>query len=218
MQIPRNIVSWPKSNNYVLVGILAIVCVQQPPYHFLQTLHPLRMFKIVFRDSSLIRNNCFYFGCWGWSTGSADRSGYITIFCNVIELLHEFKKSFFKQGRIQEVDNVSAGKSENWQFAGLLCIIKNWKFSCVLHAHSQFLWSFARFDNANRGVRQPVQPHTFYARLLVFDKTSAASFCSCKLLGRGDGFVLLPVLTCSLIFLHLWTAVSWRWLYFPPIS
>jgi len=39
--------------------------------------------------------------------------------------------------------------------------------------YSQFLCSFARFDLANRGVRQPVQPHTFYARLLVFDKTSA---------------------------------------------
>ena len=62
------------------------------------------------------------------------------------------------------------------------------------------------------------KPHTFYARLLVFDKTSAASFCSCKLLGRSDGRVLLPVLTCSPIFLYLWTAVSWRWLYFPPIS
>jgi len=150
--------------------------------------------------------------------GSADRSGYITNFCSMIELLHEFKKNFFKHGRIQEVGNVSAGNSENWQFAGLLCIIKNWKFSCVLHAHSQFLWRFARFDHANRGVRQPVQPHTFYARLLVFGKTSAASFCSCKLLARSDESVLLPVLTCSLIFLHLWTAVSWRLLCFPPIS
>jgi len=33
--------------------------------------------------------------------------------------------------------------------------------------------SSARLDLANRGVRQPVQPHTFYARLVVFDKTSA---------------------------------------------
>ena len=110
--------------------------------------------------------------------GSADRSGYITNFCSVIELLHEFKKSFFKHGRIQEVDNVSAGKSENWQFAGLLYIIKNWKFSCVLHAHSQFLWSFTRFDHANRGVRQPVQPHTFYARLLVFDRPAQPHFAA----------------------------------------
>jgi len=35
------------------------------------------------------------------------------------------------------------------------------------------LCGLARFYLANRGVRQPVQPHTFYARLLVFDKTSA---------------------------------------------
>jgi len=52
MQISRNIVNRPKSNNYVLVGIRAIVCVQKPSHHFLQTLH--RVFKIVFRDSSLL--------------------------------------------------------------------------------------------------------------------------------------------------------------------
>ena len=34
------------------------------------------------------------------------------------------------------------------------------------------LCSLARFDLANRGVRQPVQLHP-YARLLVFDETSA---------------------------------------------
>ena len=34
------------------------------------------------------------------------------------------------------------------------------------------LCSLARFDLANRGVPQPVQPHT-YARLLVFDETFA---------------------------------------------
>jgi len=34
------------------------------------------------------------------------------------------------------------------------------------------LCSLARFDLANRGVRQPVQPHT-YARLFVFDDTLA---------------------------------------------
>ena len=32
---------------------------------------------------------------------------------------------------------------------------------------------FARFDLVNRDVHQPVQPYTFYARLLVFDKISA---------------------------------------------
>jgi len=44
MQISRNIVNGLKSNNYVFVGIRAIVCVQKPPHHFLQTLHSLRMF------------------------------------------------------------------------------------------------------------------------------------------------------------------------------
>ena len=63
MQISKNIVNGSNSNNYVLVGIRVIVCVQKPPHHFLQTLHPLRMFKIVFRDSSLIRNSCLYFVC-----------------------------------------------------------------------------------------------------------------------------------------------------------
>jgi len=59
MQISRNIVNGPKSNIYVLVGIRAIVCVQKPSLHFLKTLHPLRMFKIVFR----YRNSCLYFVC-----------------------------------------------------------------------------------------------------------------------------------------------------------
>jgi len=51
MQISSKIVNGPKSNNYVLVGIRGIACVQKPSHHFLQTLQPLRMFKIVFHDS-----------------------------------------------------------------------------------------------------------------------------------------------------------------------
>jgi len=45
------------------------------------------------------------------------------------------------------------------------------------------LCSLVRFDLANRGVRQPVQPHT-YARLLVFDETynTQPNFCSYELL------------------------------------
>jgi len=35
------------------------------------------------------------------------------------------------------------------------------------------VYSLAKFDLTNRGVRQPVQPRTFYARLLVFGKTLA---------------------------------------------
>jgi len=53
MQISKNIVNRPKSNNQVLVGIWVIVCIQKPSHHFLQTFRPLRMFKNLFRDSSL---------------------------------------------------------------------------------------------------------------------------------------------------------------------
>jgi len=52
MQISRNIVNVPRSNNTILVGIWVIVCIQKPSHHFLQTFRPLRMFKFVFRDSS----------------------------------------------------------------------------------------------------------------------------------------------------------------------
>ena len=41
-------------------------------------------------------------------------------------------------------------------------------------------------------VLQPVQPHTFYARLLAFDKTLAQSFCSCELLWRSGEGALFP--------------------------
>jgi len=44
MEISRNIVNGPKSNNQVLVGIWVIVCIQKPSHHFLQTFRPLRMF------------------------------------------------------------------------------------------------------------------------------------------------------------------------------
>jgi len=55
MQISRNIVNGPKSNNWVLMGIWIIVCIHKPSHHLplLQTFRPLRMFKIVFHDSSL---------------------------------------------------------------------------------------------------------------------------------------------------------------------
>jgi len=35
------------------MGIWVIVCVQKPSHRFLQTFCPLRMFRIVFHDSSL---------------------------------------------------------------------------------------------------------------------------------------------------------------------
>jgi len=91
MQISRNIVNGPKSNNYVLVGIRAIVCVQKPSHQFLQTLH--RMFKIAFRDSSLYPKQLSLFCLLRLI--SAERIGYISNFYSMIELLHELKNSFF---------------------------------------------------------------------------------------------------------------------------
>jgi len=95
------------------VGIRAIICVQKPPHHFLQTLNPLRMFKIVFHDSSLYPKQLPLFCLLMLISASADRIGYISNFCSMIELLHELKNSFFQHRRIQEFDNVSGGKKEN---------------------------------------------------------------------------------------------------------
>jgi len=81
---------------------------------------------------------------------------------------------------------------------------KKQKFSCVLYPHSQFLCSFAKFDLANQGVRQPVQPHTFNAQLLVFDKTLAQpDFAVVNCSDVVMSVFHSPVLTRSLIFLQL---------------
>jgi len=93
MQISRNIVNVPKSNNYVLVGIRAIVCVKKTSHHFLPTLH--RMFKIVFRDRTLYPKQFSLFCLLKLTSASTERIGYISDFCSMIELLHELKNSFF---------------------------------------------------------------------------------------------------------------------------
>jgi len=80
MQISRNIGNGPKCNNYVVVGIRGIVCVQKSPHHFLQTLHSLRIFQIVFRDSSLYSKQLHLFCLLRLISASADRNGYISNF------------------------------------------------------------------------------------------------------------------------------------------
>ena len=61
----------------------------------------------------------------------------------------------------------------------------------------------------NRGMRQPVQPHTFYARLLAFDETSAQPhFAVVNCSDPVMSVFYSPVLTCSPIFLQLLTGVS----------
>jgi len=161
------------------VGICIIIFVLKPSHHFLQTFRPLRMFTIVFGDSSLCPKKLPLFCLLRLTNANAERARYINNFCSMIKLLRELKNSSCQHRNIQSFDNVSGGKKENLKFAGLVYITKNPKVSCVLYAHSQFLCSLARFDLANRGVRQPVQLNTFCPSR---EDISAASFCSCKLL------------------------------------
>jgi len=59
---------------------------------FFQTFRPLRMFKIVFRDSSLYPKQLYLF-CLLWlSSASAVRMGYIASLCSMIKLFHELSK------------------------------------------------------------------------------------------------------------------------------
>jgi len=51
------------------------------------------MFKIVFRDSSLYPKQLPLFCLLSLISASADRSGYITNFCSMIDMLHELKNS-----------------------------------------------------------------------------------------------------------------------------
>ena len=104
MQMPRNKFAWKfqgtlymgqKVINWCLVGIWVIVCFQKPSHHFLQTLRPLRMFKIVFRDSSLYPKQLCLFCLLRLISACADRIGYIKNFCSMVDLLHELKNSCF---------------------------------------------------------------------------------------------------------------------------
>jgi len=77
------------------VGIWVIVCVQKPFQHFLPTFRPLRVFKIVFRNSSFYLKQLPLFCLLRLISANADRIGYITNFCIMTELLLELKNSSF---------------------------------------------------------------------------------------------------------------------------
>jgi len=55
------------------------------------------MFKNVFRDSSLYPKQLSLFSLLRLINAQADRIGYISNFCSMIELLHELKNSFFNK-------------------------------------------------------------------------------------------------------------------------
>ena len=67
------------------MGIWVTVCVQKLSHYFLQTFCPLRMFKIVFRDSSLYPKQLSLFYLLRLISASVDPIGYITNFCSMID-------------------------------------------------------------------------------------------------------------------------------------
>ena len=84
------------------------------------------------------------------------------------------------------------------------CTSQKETFSCIFYAHSQLLCSSVKYDLANQGLRQPVQPHTFNSQLLVFDKTLAQPhFAVVNGSDVGMSVFHSPILTRSLIFLQL---------------
>jgi len=70
-----------------------IVCIKETSHHFLQTVRPLRIFRIVFRDSPLYPKQLSLFFLVWLISACADGIGYITNFCSMIELLHELENS-----------------------------------------------------------------------------------------------------------------------------
>jgi len=96
------------------LGIWVVFCIQKLSHHFLQTFRPLRMHrvKIVFRDSSFYPKRLSLF-CLLWLiSASADRIGYITSFCSLINCCTSSETTVVNRSN-QACDNVSAGKKEN---------------------------------------------------------------------------------------------------------
>ena len=63
MQISRNIVNGPKSNNYVLVGIRAIAYVKHHLTTFCKPSIHYACLRLCSATVDFIRNNCLYFVC-----------------------------------------------------------------------------------------------------------------------------------------------------------
>jgi len=92
------------------VGIWVVVCAQKPTHRFLQTFRPLRMLKIVFRDSWFYPKQLSLF-CLLWlNSAGADRIGYITNFCSMIKLLRSSKTAVVKVGAFRHLIMSQQGK------------------------------------------------------------------------------------------------------------
>jgi len=89
--ISRSIVNGPKSNNYISDGIFHYRLRPETITPFLQTFRVLRMFKIVFRDSSLYPKQSPLFCLLRLISASTDPIGYISNLYSMVKPLHEFK-------------------------------------------------------------------------------------------------------------------------------
>ena len=162
-----------------------------------------------------IRNNCLYFVCYSWSAYALIALAATLLVSAAWLNCCTSSKLPLLTWSIQAFDKRFSREKGQLKFAGLLHITKNWKFYCVLYAHSQFLCSFARLDLANRGVRQSVQPHTSYAPLLLFAESLAQGhFCNCKLLNaQPEIFAVMNFCVVGLsVFssdIPTWRADSW---------
>ena len=61
MKISRNTVNGPKRNNYILVGIWVIACIQEPSHHFYKPPVDYVFSCLCYVIVHFIRNNCLYF-------------------------------------------------------------------------------------------------------------------------------------------------------------
>ena len=88
MQISRYIVNGQKVRIRLWWESVLSSASMEPSHHFLQTFRPLRIFEIVFRNSSLYRKQISLFCLLRLISECPDRLGYITNFCS---MMHELK-------------------------------------------------------------------------------------------------------------------------------
>ena len=174
------------------------------------------MFKIVFRDSSLYPKQLPLFCLLRLISASADRVGYISNFCSMIELLYELKNSIFLTQKHSGIGYYIRRKKGKLTFAELLHIIKIESFLAyfmrIIHSCSVLQDSILQ-----TGVRARRSSHTLSMLDGSHSTRHQRSIILQLWIARMQWWVFYyAVLICSLIFLQLWTAVSWRWLYFPP--
>jgi len=91
--------------------------------------------KIVLHDSSLYPKQLSLFCLLRPISANADRIGYVTKFCSMIEVLHKVITAVFNIEAFRHFIMSPQGKRKT-KFSGLLYITKNWVFLRTLCAFS----------------------------------------------------------------------------------